>query len=478
MAERAGRGRAPKGTIERGPWQGTASQRRDAALRASAGRRLLGPHLPLADEAREGVVTLDGVEVKLTHLDKVWFADGLRKRDLLDYTYDVAEFVLPYLRDRPYTMKRQPEGAGGEAFFQKEAGPYAPDWVRTVPIASAGERAHINFVLCNDCPTLLYLVNAGCIDHNVWMSRWETPESPDFVLLDLDPGPRAPFARVVEVAQAIGELLAEFDIVGLPKTSGATGMHIWVPLAPGHTFRQSQEFAALLLRLAAERVPQLTTEVWRVSERPDDKVFLDFRQNAFGKTIPPPYSPRPWPGAPVSAPLAWREVKAGLDPASFNVRTMRKRLERHGDLFAEALPGGRGQTIAEMLRRLERGQGKAAGNVRPGGDARSARKARDDAKPAANARGEARSAVNARGDAKVTRKTQVGGDARPAPTSRAGARPAANAREDAKPAANARGARPGRKAQAARGDAGPARKKPVAGGARSSRTKSKKRSAK
>lgn len=346
-------GRRARGVVARPPWSGGPSQKRDARLRRAPGQRLLGP-LPLPKGAASGRPEVDGVAVPLTHLTKIFFpGDGLAKRDLLDYAHDVAEFLIPHLLDRPYTLKRYADGIEGEYFFQKEAGANLPAWIPTARLASKGERAFINFVLCNDCPTLLYLVNLGCVDHNAWMSRAGTPSEPDFVLLDLDPGPAAGFGQVVRVAQAVRRVLEEAEILGLPKTSGATGMHIFIPLAPGHTYAQSSRFAEILMRRAAARVPELVTDVWAVARRPKDRVYLDYRQNAPGKTVPPPYSPRPRPGAPVSMPLEWSEVKTGLDPSQFTIRNARRRLERRGDLFAPVLPAaGRGQRLSELLERL------------------------------------------------------------------------------------------------------------------------------
>ncbi len=342
-----------KHTVVRADWQPTASQRRDSAKRGAPGQRLLGP-LPLPRDAVNGEVTVDTVAVKLSNLDKVYFpSSGHTKRDLLDYSHDVAEFMLPHLLNRPATLKRFPQGIDRPWFFQKEAGEHMPPWVRTAPLPSKGERTYINYVLCNDCPTLLYLVNLGCIDHNVWMSRAATPDQPDFVLLDLDPGPDAGFDKVVRVAQAIRRVLEKYEILGFPKTSGATGMHILLPLAPGHSFAQSSRFAEIVLRLAAAEVPDLTTDVWSVADRPRDRVFLDFRQNAPGKTIPPPYSPRAYPGATVSTPLQWKELTRSLDPSRFTITNLRRRLEKYGDLASGNLPGaGHGQQLRLLLERM------------------------------------------------------------------------------------------------------------------------------
>ncbi len=337
--------------------------------------RRRGP-LALPPRAQQALIVVEETAVSLTHLDKVFFPDGTRKRDLLDYSHDVAEFLLPHLRDRPYTMKRFPEGIAAPPFFQKNAGPATPAFVRTVALPSAGlgprgpqagvstsgtrgaaalgpAPTMVNYILCNDLPTLLFVVNAGCIDHNIWLSRAQSPLEPDFVLLDLHPGPAAPFPAVVRVAQAIRRLLEDFEIRGFLKTSGATGLHVWIPIAGGATFLQSQQFAALLLRLAAARQPELVTEVWPLAQRPPDRVYLDFRQNAHGKTIPPPYSPRPLPGAPVSCPLHWHELRPNLDPARFNLLTVRRRLDRFGDLFAPALPAAPREPLAALFHRLQ-----------------------------------------------------------------------------------------------------------------------------
>ena len=343
---------AEKEVVVRPQWQGSKSQERDARKRRTPGSRLLGK-LPLPQAVDRAMLTLDEQPVALTHLNKVMFPDSdLRKRDLLDYAHDVSEFLLPHMLDRPLSLKRYPHGIAGMSFFQKEAGAAMPAWVRTTAIGSQGERASINYVICDDCPTLLYLVNLGCIDHHCWMSRATTPEAPDYVLLDLDPGPRAGFDTVIRVATAVRKVLDDWEVLGFPKTSGATGMHVLVPLGPGHTYQQSARFAELILRAVAERLPDLTTLVWAVKQRPSDRVYLDYRQNARGKTIPPAYSPRPLPGAPVSTPLRWSEVRSGLDPASFTVATVRRRLERHGDLAAGALPHADGPQLQNLLDRI------------------------------------------------------------------------------------------------------------------------------
>lgn len=339
--------------IVRGEWQGTPSQQRDHARRGEPGSRRLGS-LPLPPSARSGTVEVDGVPIELRHLDRVMFPqDGITKRDLLDYAHDVAEFLLPHTLDRPFVLKRYPNGLAGKSFFQKEAGRQMPAWVPTIRLPSSAGREWINFVLCNDCPTLLWLVNLGCIEEHCWMSRADTPAQPDYVLLDLDPGRDAPFSMVIRVAQQLRALLDDLQIVAVPKTSGATGMHICIPVAPGHTYDQSQKLAALLLRLAALRTPELTTEVWSLARRPQDRVYLDYRQNVAGKTIPPPYSPRPRPGCPVSTPLQWQEVKPGLDPARFTLTAIRQRLDRYGDLFAGLLPGRHPQQMIDIFARIE-----------------------------------------------------------------------------------------------------------------------------
>ncbi len=302
------------------------------------------------------VIDLEGRRVKIQNLGKLFFpGDGYTKRDVMEYYDQIRDYLLPHMQDRPVSMKRYPNGIDQPYFFQKEAGSAMPGWVRTEKIESDhGGSDFINYVICNDRPTLVYLANLGCIEQNLWMSRIGSLDSPDFVLFDLDPGSDVTFAMVIQVARAVRASLERLELTGYPKTSGARGMHVCVPLAPGYTYDHSRDFAQLVCMLVAQEAPRLVTQERSLKRRPQNRIYLDFVQNAKSKTVPPPYSLRARPGGPVSTPLLWSEVKAGLDPQRFNLRTIWRRLEKHGDLFAGVLQ--KGQRLELALQRLQEQQ--------------------------------------------------------------------------------------------------------------------------
>ncbi len=295
------------------------------------------------------LVEVDGHPLKIQNLGKLFFPeDGYAKRDVIEYYHRIADVLLPHVKDRPVSMKRNPDGIHKPFFFQKDAGKAMPAWVRTERIVSEHgsfpkrssekpSRNFIHYVICNDRATLVYLANLGCIEQNLWMSRVGSLENPDFVLFDLDPGEKAGFEMVVRVAQSVKDRLDFLGLNGYPKTSGSRGIHIYVPIDPGYTYDHSRTFAELVSMMVSERIPKLVTRERSLSRRPKDRVYLDFLQNGEGKTVPPPYSLRPRIGAPVSTPLLWEEVKPGLDPLRFNIKTIWRRLEEHGDLFAPCL---------------------------------------------------------------------------------------------------------------------------------------------
>lgn len=280
-------------------------------------------------------VAADGRTLRFTHLNKVLFPrEGYTKRQVLDYYHRVSDFVLPCLRDRPLTLKRYPDGVEASHFFQRRALESYPDWLET-RVLSSGNGEEAEAIICNDRSTLLFLVNLGCIDHNGWLSRADTPDVPDFMLIDLDPH-ECSFDRVVEAACAVHGLLDRIGLTGVPATSGAKGMHVYVPLAPRYRFEQTHGLAHIIARLAAAERPDLFTLPRIVEKREKGKVYLDHPQNRKGSTIASPYSIRPVPAASVATPLAWAEVKSGLVPEQFTMVTVLARFERVGDLFAPA----------------------------------------------------------------------------------------------------------------------------------------------
>ncbi len=280
------------------------------------------------------IVQVNGRDLALTNLNKLyWPDDGLHKRDLINYYTGMAPYLLPHLRDRPFTLVRYPEGIAGEFFYQKECPEHAPDWVQRIPVSVDGGDKRINFVLCNDLPTLVWLANLGCVEVHTWASRIGNLENPDFAVFDLDPAPPATFQDALEVALLIRGVLAEFGLMGCPKTSGATGFHINVPLKPVYSFEQVRLAVQYVARLLVRVYPQRCTVERAVSKR-QGKVYIDYLQNGRAKTMAFVYSLRPRPGAPVSTPVTWQEVENGLDPVSFNIRSVPKRVALLGDLYA------------------------------------------------------------------------------------------------------------------------------------------------
>jgi len=298
-------------------------------------------------EIRRGRRTL-----RLSNLDKpFWPEEGITKGDLLAYYRDVAEVLVPHLRKRPFTMKRYPDGWQGKSFFQKQAPSHIPDWIATAPFPAStreGERRVIDYALIEDDLALLWAVNMGCIDMHAWASRVDRPDRPDWVMFDLDPSEGAGFEEVLEVALLVRQALEVLELESVPKTSGSRGIHVLVPVARRHDFASVREFAAIVAGALARAHPGLVTTEWTKAKRKG--VLVDANQNGPGKTTASVYSVRPRPGAPVSTPLRWDEVRPGLDPLAFTMDAVRARVAREGDLFARVLEGG--QSLGAALRAL------------------------------------------------------------------------------------------------------------------------------
>jgi bifunctional non-homologous end joining protein LigD len=291
--------------------------------------------------------------VKLSSPDRVLFPeDGITKGDLFEYYQRVGPTIVPHLRDRPFTMKRYREGIGAPGFFQKQAPKGIPHWIptrqfRTWP-REGGSRL-VDFPLVNSTEALLWMVQMHCIDMNAWYSRVDKPDRPDFVLFDLDP-PDDGFELAIEVAQLIRELLEELDLPGYVKTSGADGIHVVAPITRRSTFEQTYDFAEQASRLLEQRHPGKVTTEWLKKKR--EGVLVDHRQNGHGKTIASVYSVRPKPGAPVSTPLRWEELRPGIRPRDFGMVEALRRVEEHGDLFVPVLEDPR--PLAPAAKKLEK----------------------------------------------------------------------------------------------------------------------------
>jgi bifunctional non-homologous end joining protein LigD len=313
------------------------------------------PRRSLADEiaaapADSLTLEVEGRKLRLTHLNKVFFpAVGIAKRDLLAYYARVADLILPFLRGRPLVLRRMPDGVEGELFYQKEAG-VMPEWIETVSLASEGKR--IRYAVCNDLASLLWLTHLGCIDHDPWASPADDPDRPDYAFIDLDPTDDTPFSAVVEVARAVCEVLGEAGMKFYPKTSGATGFHVFIPLERVYTYEQAAGFAQIVARLAAARVPEKVTFERTVSKRPPGRVLLDYVQLARGRPLASVYSVRPQPQATVSAPVTLAEMTPKLQVERFTLKTMPERLKKTGDLWADFWQSR--QRLEPALARLKR----------------------------------------------------------------------------------------------------------------------------
>lgn len=301
-------------------------------------------------EGKEITFDVDGHRLKFTNLDKTYYPkDGWKKRDLLNFYDQVAEYLLPHLHDRPLSLKRYPNGIASDYFFQKNASDHFPDWMRCEPIVESHPPKTNHYPLAQDKASLLYLVNLGCIDHNPWMSRVGTLDNPDWMLLDLDPVD-ASYDLIVDAALLVRELLYQVGLEGYVKTTGGDGMHVYVPLEPVYTFEQVRGFAELLSHLAVDREPKLFTTPRSVNKREKGRVYFDYLQIGTGKTISAPYVVRAYEGAPVATPLEWEEVRHGLKPSDFRIDNAPDRFRKKGDLFARVLKGG--QRLEDSLEHL------------------------------------------------------------------------------------------------------------------------------
>jgi bifunctional non-homologous end joining protein LigD len=304
-------------------------------------KTLLNP----SDETQ--VRKINGYELKFTNLSKVyWPEEGFTKRDMLNYYYQVAPVMLPYVKDRPQTLNRFPNGINGKSFYQKDVTGKVPSWLETYPYFSEGDQRQKHFLVCTDEASLLYIAGMGCIEINPWSSKVQSPDHPDWCIIDLDPDKGNTFDQVIEAAQVTRQVLDTIGVSSWCKTSGSTGLHIYIPLAAAYTYEESKEFARALVKIVHNELPGFTSIERKVSDR-KGKMYLDFLQNRPQATVAGPYSLRPKPGAPVSMPLHWDEVKKGLSIQDFNIRNSVARVRAEGDLFKGVL--GKGVDINKAM---------------------------------------------------------------------------------------------------------------------------------
>jgi bifunctional non-homologous end joining protein LigD len=298
-----------------------------------------------------GVLELDGISVSVSNLEKeLWPNEGITKYDLIDYYLKVEKHILPFLIDRPQNLHRHPNGILADSFYQKDTPETYPDWIQTTPVHSESSAKTIDYLLCQNEASLIYMANLACIEINPWNSRLGSLDRPDYLVIDLDPSPTNSFTEVVEVAQAFHELLDKLSIKSHCKTSGSSGLHIYLPMGAQYSYEEVREFCKILCTIIQHQLPSLTTMERSLKSR-KGRIYLDYLQNRSGQTLASVYCVRPKPRAPVSTPLLWKEVNAELDKDAFNIFTMEERIKVHPTLFKEVL--GKAVEIEKALERLE-----------------------------------------------------------------------------------------------------------------------------
>jgi bifunctional non-homologous end joining protein LigD len=304
--------------------------------------------LLIPEGKKEMSVLINRKELILTNLDKLyWPEDGITKREMLNYYYEVMPYMLPYMKDRPQSLNRHPNGIHGKSFFQKDVKGKVAKWIETYHYVSESSDDK-DFLVCKDEASLMYIATLGCIEMNPWHSRIQSPDKPDWCVIDLDPNGVA-FEKIIETAHVVKQVL---DAVGVPsyaKTSGSSGLHIYVPFGAKYSYNQSKLFAELVVSMVHHELPK-TTSIERSPSKRKGLIYLDFLQNRSIQTIAAPYSVRPKPGATVSTPLHWEEVKKGLAISDFTIHNIMDRLRHEGDLFTGVL--GEGIDLEKVLAKL------------------------------------------------------------------------------------------------------------------------------
>jgi len=285
------------------------------------------------------MIEIDGLPVSISNLEKIyWPESGYTKYDLIDYYLQISDTIVPYLKDRPQSLHRHPNGILEESFYQKD-NEKVPEWMRTATLYSKSSERDIDYLLCQNTASLIYMANLGCIEIHPWNSRAENLDRPDYGIIDLDPPEGSDFKNVAKVALILYEVLAEAHIDGHCKTSGAKGLHIYLPMNGQYTYEEVRNFIKLICYFVQQSAPGLTTMERRKKNR-DGKIYLDYLQNRKGHTVVSPYSVRPVKGAQVSAPLHWNELKDGVLPSDFTIKNMPERISRIGDIFVPIMGAG------------------------------------------------------------------------------------------------------------------------------------------
>ena len=293
---------------------------------------------------------IGGHELRFTNLSKVfWPKEGYTKRDMINYYYQVAPYMLPYMKDRPQTLNRHPHGIYGESFYQKDVKGKAPSWIETFPYFSHREQKEKEFLLCTNEASLLYIASLGCIEMNPWSSTAKKPDNPDWCIIDLDPDENS-FDQVIQAARVTKEILDTIELPGYCKTSGSSGLHIYIPLGAKYSYHDSKEFGRRIAKIVHAELPHFTSVERKTAHR-GGNMYIDFLQNRPQATVAAPYSLRPKPDATVSTPLHWEEVKKGLKLSHFTLRNIPARLQKEGDIFKGVL--GKGINMQKAIKKIE-----------------------------------------------------------------------------------------------------------------------------
>ena len=305
-----------------------------------------------ANNKENFIVKAGKINVTITNPAKIYFPkDKVTKQMVAEYYQSIAEYILPFLKDRPQSLKRNPNGINDEGFYHKDAGENAPYFIQTFTVYSASSKKEIDYIICNDKATLAYLNNLGCIELNPWHSTTKFPDKPDYMIIDIDPSDKNNFEQVIETANAFKKVLDKAGAKSFCKTSGASGLHIYVPLKKKYDYEEVKNFAQLLCMYVHEMLPKFTTMERNLKKRGNKHIYLDYLQNRSGQTISSVYSLRPKKGATVSMPLYWKEVKKGLTPQQFTIFNAAKIIAERADLFKPVL--GAGINIAGCLKKLD-----------------------------------------------------------------------------------------------------------------------------
>lgn len=305
------------------------------------------------ENQNEKTISFGKINVKITNVKKVfWPEEDLTKGDVINYYQSISKYILPYLKDRPESLYRNPNGINEKGFYHKDAGDDAPDWIDSYTIFSGSVNKNINYIICNKEATLAYLNNLGCIEFNPWHSTIKQLDKPDYLIIDIDPSEKNTFEQVIETANVIHDILKSVGAESYVKTSGSTGIHVYVPTQKKYTYDQLKDFAHLICMYTQEQLPNFTSLDRNLKKRGNKMIYLDHLQNRRGQTIASVYSLRPKKGATVSMPLKWEEVKFGLSQQDFNIYNSLKRIEKKGDLFFGVL--GKGIDLDKCLNLIEK----------------------------------------------------------------------------------------------------------------------------